>query len=141
MAIDYSSMEWTKANLLNLIGIDTIIGLTWCIFPMLEFVNALMKFAHTKNVFISNYIVVVKFYQTNIYKMCGNSNNSFLGYTLFEVHWCGCNISCRIVQNWVTHLNDDQTHLAFLILGQSHMFHSIDPLTSIHFWIICKALK
>jgi hypothetical protein len=28
MAIDYSSMESTKASLLNLIGIDTIIGLT-----------------------------------------------------------------------------------------------------------------
>jgi Fe2+ or Zn2+ uptake regulation protein len=28
MVIDYSSMESTKANLLNLIGIDTIIGFT-----------------------------------------------------------------------------------------------------------------
>jgi hypothetical protein len=77
MAIDYSSMESTKVNLLNLIGIDTIIRLTWCIFPMLKFVNALMKFAHAKNGFVCDYIVVVKFYQANLYKMYGNSNTSF----------------------------------------------------------------
>ncbi len=77
MTIDYSSMESTKANLLNLIDIDTIIRFTWCIFPMLEFVNALMKFVHAKNVFVCDYIVVVKIYQVGPYKMYGDSNTSF----------------------------------------------------------------
>ncbi len=77
MVIDYSSMESTKANLLNLIGIDTIIGFTWYIFPMLEFVNALMKFVHAKNVRVYDYIVVVQIYQENLYKMYGDSNTSF----------------------------------------------------------------
>jgi hypothetical protein len=43
MVVCYSLVESTKANLLSLCGIDTILGLQ-CILPMLEFVNALMKF-------------------------------------------------------------------------------------------------
>jgi hypothetical protein len=59
MAIECSLVESTKANLLNLCGIDTILGLP-CILPMLEFVNAFMKFAQAKDVFVCDYIVVVK---------------------------------------------------------------------------------
>ncbi len=44
---------------------------------MLEFVNALMKFVHAKNVRVYDYIVVVQIYQENLYKMYGDSNTSF----------------------------------------------------------------
>jgi hypothetical protein len=43
MVVYYSLVKSTKANLLKLCGIDTILGLQ-CILQMLEFVNALMKF-------------------------------------------------------------------------------------------------
>ncbi len=48
MTVDFGSMEVTKANMLNLYDIDTIINLP-CIFPMLEFINVLMKFAKGKD--------------------------------------------------------------------------------------------
>jgi hypothetical protein len=48
MTVDFGSMEATKANMLNLYDIDTIINLP-CIFPMLEFINVLMKFAKGKD--------------------------------------------------------------------------------------------
>jgi hypothetical protein len=51
---------------------------------MLEFVNALMKFAHAKNGFICDYIVVVKFYKANLYKMYGDSNTSFQATNLLK---------------------------------------------------------
>jgi hypothetical protein len=43
MVVYYNLVKPTKANLLNLCGINTILGLQ-CILQMLEFVNALMKF-------------------------------------------------------------------------------------------------
>jgi hypothetical protein len=53
---------------------------------MLEFVNALMKFAHANNVLVYDYNVVVKICRTNLYKMYGDSNTSFQGYKLSKVH-------------------------------------------------------
>jgi hypothetical protein len=43
MVIDSGSVEVAKTNLVNLCDVGTILGLL-CILPMLEFVNALMKF-------------------------------------------------------------------------------------------------
>jgi hypothetical protein len=43
MVIDSGSMEVAKTNLVNLRDVGTILGLL-SILPMLEFVNALMKF-------------------------------------------------------------------------------------------------
>jgi hypothetical protein len=42
-------MKVANANLVNLCDVGTILGLP-CVLPMLEFVNALMKFVQTKDV-------------------------------------------------------------------------------------------
>jgi hypothetical protein len=51
LATNNAGVELTKANLLNMCDIDMILGLP-CILPMLEFVNGLMKFAQSRNVFV-----------------------------------------------------------------------------------------
>jgi hypothetical protein len=61
MVVYYKLMESTKANLLNLCGIDTILGLQ-SILPMLECFNALMKFIQARDVFVDDYIVVIKIF-------------------------------------------------------------------------------
>jgi hypothetical protein len=61
-------MEPIKANLLNLCDIDMILSLL-CILPMVESMNGLMKFVHTKDVFLCDYVIVIKIHQGNIYKM------------------------------------------------------------------------
>jgi len=38
---------WATVNLVNLCDVDTILG-SPCVLPMLEYVNALLKFAHAK---------------------------------------------------------------------------------------------
>jgi hypothetical protein len=43
MATDCGSMELIKVNLLNLCDINMILGVP-CVLPMLEFVDALIKF-------------------------------------------------------------------------------------------------
>jgi hypothetical protein len=70
MATNCSLVESTKTNLLNLWDIVTILGLP-CNLPVLEFVYVLMKFAQAIDVFVCDFIVVIKI------KMCGYSNTSF----------------------------------------------------------------
>jgi len=46
------------------------------------------------------------------------------------------NTSCKITQDWIIiDLNDGIEHLAFWIIKQSHMVHSIDPLIGFHFLV------
>jgi len=66
MTTNYSFVELTKTNLLNLCDIVTILALP-CNLPMLEFFYALMKFAQGINVFVCDYIIVIK-----IFTICVN---------------------------------------------------------------------
>ncbi len=62
METNCNLLESIKANLKKLYDIVTILGLA-CILPMLEFVNALMKFAQVIDNFVCDYIVIVKYVQ------------------------------------------------------------------------------
>jgi hypothetical protein len=59
MVDDSGIMEVAKANLVNLCDVGTILGLP-CVLPMLESINALMKFVQVKDVFVCDYIAIVK---------------------------------------------------------------------------------
>jgi hypothetical protein len=59
MTTNCSLVESTNTNVLNLCDIVTILGLP-CKLPMLEFVYALMKFAQAIDVFVCDYIVIIK---------------------------------------------------------------------------------
>jgi hypothetical protein len=69
-------MKVVNANLVNLCDVGTILGLP-CVLPMLESINALMKFVQTKDVFVCDYIAAIKIYQTNLYKMYNDPTTSF----------------------------------------------------------------
>ncbi len=72
MVIDNDSMEITKANLVNLCGIGKILGLP-C---MLESINVLIKCVQAKDVFVCDYIAIVKICQTDLYKMYNDPTTS-----------------------------------------------------------------
>jgi len=61
MVTNIGFMETTKANLVNLCDIGTILGLQ-CVLFILEYVSALMKFAHAKDA-IYDYVAVIKICQ------------------------------------------------------------------------------
>jgi hypothetical protein len=46
------------------------------------------------------------------------------------------NTTCKIIQDWLTNSNDGIEHLAFRIIGQSHMVHHVNYLTNIHSKVI-----
>jgi hypothetical protein len=76
MVIDSGYVEVTKTNLVNLCDVGTILGLP-CNLPMLEFVNALMKFVQARDVFVCDYIATIKIYQVDMYKMYIDPITSF----------------------------------------------------------------
>jgi hypothetical protein len=59
MAINNSIVKATKANLVNLRDVGTILGLP-CVLPMLESIDVLMKFVQVKDVFVCDYIATIK---------------------------------------------------------------------------------
>jgi hypothetical protein len=69
-------MKATNANLVNLCVVGTILVLA-CVLLMLEYVNTLMKFVQTRDVFICDYIAKIKIYQANLYKMYNDPTTSF----------------------------------------------------------------
>jgi hypothetical protein len=42
----------------------------FCLLPLLESVNAIIKFAQRRDIFICDFVAIVKIYQTNLYKWC-----------------------------------------------------------------------
>jgi hypothetical protein len=82
---------------------------------MLEYVNVLMKCAQAKDVFVCEYIALVKICQTNLYKMYSDPATSFQPKNFLEFTNV-VNTSCRITQDWVIDLNDGNEHLAFRII-------------------------
>jgi len=84
MAIDFGSMEATKSNVLNLCGIDTIMGLP-CIFPMLESINVLMKFVKGKDYLYVITLQLSKFAKQT-YIGCMVIQNTSFQATNIDVH-------------------------------------------------------
>ncbi len=64
--------------------------------------------------------------------MCGDSTTSSWVANSLEFIDVAANI-CRTTHNWVMDLN--YGHLAFQIMGQSHMVHYVDPLMASIFYL------
>jgi hypothetical protein len=51
----------------------------FCFLPLLEVVNALIKFVHGKDVFICDFVVVVKVFQSYLFMIYLNPMNNYTG--------------------------------------------------------------
>jgi len=95
MATNCSLVELTKTKLLHLCDIVTILGLS-CNLPMLKFVYALMKFAQAIDVFVCDYIVVIKICTkcVDILTLCSRLQTFKSLLMWLQTH-------CKIRQDWV----------------------------------------
>jgi hypothetical protein len=50
----------------------------FCLLPLLEVMNALIKFAQKRDIFSCDFVAVVKIYQTNLYMIYLDPSNNFL---------------------------------------------------------------
>jgi hypothetical protein len=71
-----ASKESARRNLDLLCDIGTLLALP-CLMPLLDCVNTLMKFSQSSDVFINDYIAVVKIYQADLYMMYVDPTTSF----------------------------------------------------------------
>ena len=60
--------EKTKCNLNLLCDVGTLLALP-CILPLLEFVDLLMRFVQSRDVFVFDYVAAVKICQTELYQL------------------------------------------------------------------------
>jgi hypothetical protein len=65
-----------------------------------------MKFAHGRDVFVCDYIAIVKVCQSNLYVMYGDSNTSFQVVNFPKFIDVVANTSCRVAHDWITNMND-----------------------------------
>ena len=70
------SRESAKHNCDLLCDVATLLALP-CVLPLLECMNELMKFAKSRDVFISDYITLVKISQADLYMMYVDPEMSF----------------------------------------------------------------
>ena len=95
------------------------------VLPLLEYVNNLMKFAQSRDVFISDYVAVVKICQVDLYMMYVDLENSF--------HKAHFQMFCDVVEDhsytisheWITDLNTRVESLAFRIFGHNYLMHTL----------------
>jgi hypothetical protein len=71
-----TSKEFAKHKCDFLCDIGTLLALP-CVLPLLECVNELMKFAQSRDVFISDYVATVNIYQVDLYMMYMDLETSF----------------------------------------------------------------
>jgi len=68
MSHDSVSIAQARFNLDLFCDLHMLLGLS-CLLPLLEVMNALIKFAQGRDVFIYDFVAVVKFYLADLYMM------------------------------------------------------------------------
>jgi len=75
----------TMFNLNLLCDLHMLMGLS-CLLPLLESVNALIKFMQGRDDFIYDFVVVVKIYQTNLYIWCIQIHPIIINVNIFKCY-------------------------------------------------------
>jgi hypothetical protein len=50
----------------------------FCLLPLLEAINVLIKFAQRKDIFNRDFVATIKIYQENIYMIYSNPSNNYM---------------------------------------------------------------
>jgi hypothetical protein len=121
-------IEKAKRNLDILCDVGTLLA-SPCILPLLESIDSLMRFAQSRDVFVSAYVVVVKIYQAELYELYCDPKTSFWRSHFQQF----CDIvddhSFTITQEWVTDLNNGSESMSFTINGRSYPAHFLCLVT------------
>jgi hypothetical protein len=75
-------------NYEHLYNIHILLGLAY-IFPLLEFVQALIKFAQSRNVFMCDLVVAIKVCRGDVYSMYCDQTSKFTAnsFWAFKHYW------------------------------------------------------
>jgi hypothetical protein len=116
MALDNLTNQQTKQNYEHLCDLQILLGLA-CIFPLLEFMHALIKFAHMWDVFMCDLVVTIKVCQCDMCNMYLEQSSNFIVDTFWAFKSL---LECKhenIHMKWILDFNSGLQHLAFEVNG------------------------
>ena len=115
-------------NLDLLYDVGTLLALPY-LTPLLELVELLIKFAQSLDVFVSDYMAIVKICQAEIYMMYIDPDTSFMA-SHFQM-FCDIIEDCSyaIWLEWMVDLNNGSESLAYRILRHTYAVHSLNPIS------------
>jgi hypothetical protein len=126
MAQDSAEESKTTLNLRLLCDVHTLLALP-CLMPMLESVNQLIEFAHSRSVFVTDYINAVKMWQAEIFMIYIDPDASFSPAYFPLFNDIVTDHSYTISQEWVTDLNNGFETLGFRIANHTYSAHQLGP--------------
>jgi hypothetical protein len=78
MALDAPTITFTKSNLCLLTNVEMLLRFN-VVMPLLEVVHFLIKFAQLRNMFVCDFITMVKTCEGDVYRMYYDIHSSFQG--------------------------------------------------------------
>ncbi len=113
MALDAATIPSIQPFSLSLFtDVETLLGLN-AMMPLLKAVHSLIKFAQLKDVFVYDFIIIVKICERDVYRMFYDSQFSFEGDVFINFKAFINTTHDNINLCWITNLNTSIDHLAF----------------------------
>jgi len=119
----YIGMLLLQVNLGLLTNLHLLLGIITML-PLMERIGSLSKFAQRQNVFICDFIVTMKVYQDQHYKLYSNNNIVFTSDEFWSLNGLMVCNHQQIHVKWVIDYNCDVIkHLVFVLNGEKIWVH------------------
>jgi hypothetical protein len=116
MALDAPIIPFAKSNLSLLIDVEFLLGLN-VMMLMLKVVHSLIKFAKLRDVFVYDFITLVKICKGDVCRMFYDKQSSFEG-NVFNNFTILINVANENINfHWITYLSIGIDHLVFDFVG------------------------
>jgi hypothetical protein len=118
MALDAPTIPFVKSNLSLLTNVETLLGLN-AVTSMLKAVHSLIKFAQLKDIYVCDFIVLVKICEGDVYHMFCD-HQSFFESNVFNNFIALINIVHENMSfYWIINLKIGIDHLALNLFGNT----------------------
>ncbi len=134
-----------RKNQNSLCDVEVILGLH-CIFPLLECVHALIKVAQIKDVFVCNFVEVVKVAQQEFYRLYCDPYAKFEDPTFDNFNVIETLTNSNLME-WFSDFNGGKDYLVFSFAGHKYLVYlssddgvrGLQPITKLALsWVINK---
>jgi len=140
----WNDVAWKNLN--SLCDVEVILGLP-CI---LECVHALIKVTQNKDVFVCNFVEVVKVAQQEPYRFCCDPYTKFENLVFDDFNTIGTLTNSNLPMEWVFDLNGGNDYLAFSFVGHENDVYyrnddgvgDLEPITKLALsWVVSEVKK
>jgi hypothetical protein len=116
MALDAPIISFAKSNLSLSIDVESLLGLN-VMMSMLEAIHSLIKFAKLRDVFVYDFITIVKICERDVCHVFYDKQSSFEGNVFNNFTILINTTNENINFHWITYLSTGIDHLIFEFVG------------------------